>query len=134
MFDNENNERDLTESEKKIKRLYEKDDKIYKNYFKVSKFLLFLYGQWPNDNASKIYKFIYGFYRWLMIIFSSIIYTIIETGYAWPLFREKKYEALLDNMTHMFTHLLSTYKLYALMLHFDKIKHYCQIFETDVFK
>lgn len=134
MFDNENNERELSEKEKKIKRLTEKDDKIYKNYFKVSKFLLFLYGQWPNEKASLIYRLIYGFYRILMIVFSSIIYTIIETGYAYPLFRAKNYEALLDNMTHLFTHLLSSYKLYALMLHFDKIKHYCQIFETDVFK
>lgn len=134
MFDNENNERDLPDSEIKIKRLNEKDDPIYKNYFKISKFLLFLYGQWPNEKASQIYKFFYGFYRILMIVFSSIIYTIIETGYAYPLFRAKNWVALLDNMTHMFTHLLSTYKLYALMLHFDRIKYYCQIFETDVFK
>lgn len=62
MFD-DNNEEGLSEREIKQKRLNDKDEEIQEDYFKSSIFFLFIFGQWPRKNASKLFQFFYGIYK-----------------------------------------------------------------------
>lgn len=69
-----------------------------------------------------------------MIVFINIVYTCLETSNAIILIVNKDLDSLTDNMTHMFTHLLSSYKLYTLMTNYTKITNWCKVMETDVYK
>lgn len=70
-----------------------------------------------------------------MIVFINILYTCLETTNAIMLIKSNAdIVSMTDNLTHMFTHLQSSYKLYTLMLNFDKISNWSKVMQTDVFK
>lgn len=78
MFDDENNERGLSESEIKQKRFNDKDEEVQKNYFKTPIFFLFLFGQWPRKNASKVFQFFYGIYRPFVSFYIFLFFKLIS--------------------------------------------------------